>query len=67
MNFPHHMSIIWQLFGIWFNINFRNYSTNKDEDDGQGPAKRSKWKHFKPDPGPQRQAGVKIGPPPGLL
>lgn len=41
-------------------------STNKHEDDG-GSNKRSKWKHFKPNPGPSMQTGVIIGPPPGLL
>ena len=39
-----------------------------DEDDEDGPpAKRSKWKHFKPAEPPAMMTGVRIGPPPGLL
>ena len=43
---------------------FRKYSTNKDEEPS---GRRSKWKHFKPDPGPRLMEGVKIAPPPGLI
>jgi len=47
------------------NTAHRNFSVNKD-DDGT-TAKRSKWKHFKPDTGPRMMEGVNIAPPPGLL
>ena len=50
-------------------VNSRKYDTDKDD---EGPTrKRSKWKRFKPAENPRLvlgpQAGVRIGPPQGIL